>query len=136
MSRALWNISSRLPGVAKLLGANAVGPLIELLRTDSDSAKEHAAAILWEIATTEEGTTNFVAVGGAVGDLVMLLHDGNAIQTEKTSGALRYMAVHSTNVVKTLLSTAMEPLIALLQNGTDISNRNAAACLWQIALTD
>ena len=102
------------------------GPLVALLRTGSDGAKEKAATALANLA---RGNADKIAIAkaGAMGPLVALLRTGSDGAKEKAAGALANLARgNADNKIAIAKAGAMDPLVALLRTGTD-GNKNHAA---------
>ncbi|KAH8055668.1 serine/threonine kinase [Aureococcus anophagefferens] len=112
--------------------AGAADPLVALLRTGTDGAKEEAAGALWGLTTNDDNELAIVKAG-AVDPLVALLRTGTDGAKEAAAGALWGLALNADNKIAIAKAGAADPLVALLRTGTDGAKEQAAAALANLA---
>ncbi|KAH8082083.1 serine/threonine kinase [Aureococcus anophagefferens] len=109
------------------------GPLVDLLRTGTDGAKEWAAGALWNLALNADNRVA-IAKAGAVDPLVDLLRTGTDGAKERAAGALwSWAGQNADNQVAIVKAGAVDPLVDLLRTGTDGAKEQAAWALWSWA---
>ena len=115
--------------------AGAIAPLIELVRSSSEKAKEHAARTLHNLAINATNAAA-IAVAGGIEPLVELLR--SAFDDTKTcvAEALTNLASSHANQVAIVKAGAISPLLELARSGSEKAKEAAAATLNRLAYND
>ena len=113
-------------------GCGAFGPLVELITSGSEQAKEKATSALVSLAMSPDNREK-IAAAGAIEPLVALLRNGSAQAKEAAAGALGTLAISADNQAKIAAAGAIKPLVALLRRGSAEGKGAAALALTNMA---
>ena len=130
---ALWFLSLAAPSSYPFLstaGAGAILPLVRILATGTDEAKDNAAGILANLATRSPNHSAIINAG-AIRPLIRIFTCG---PDKATENAARLVANLSSSLTAIIAIGAIPPLVALLTSGTDGSKANAAKTLLNLLI--
>ncbi|KAF1784156.1 Armadillo-type fold [Phytophthora cactorum] len=108
----------------------AILPLVELVRTGSDTQQEDAAYTLGNLASNNDERRVEIGRIGAIPPLVKLLHTGTGSQKQGAAFALRCLACNNdSNRAAIVEEGAIAPLASLIDEGTEEQIEEAANAL-------
>jgi hypothetical protein len=115
----------------RLVRYGAVPSLVHLLGCGSDTAKEHAAAILWHCARSEPHRSTVVASDAVPRLAGLLTHPCSAVR-EQAAGALSALAWASSGRRAIVAANAVPVLAQMLKLGSPVAVEHAAAAMWAL----
>ena len=125
------NVSNQI----RITEENGIWPLVELLKTPSETY-EHSTKALWHLAANEENQTAIAKAGG-IAPLVQLLSSESAVTAQYAAAALQSLArEHAENQIAIAKAGAIAPLVNLLASESVETQENAVAALLHLASQD
>ncbi|CAL1142550.1 unnamed protein product, partial [Cladocopium goreaui] len=120
---------------AAIVAAGGIPPLIALVTSGSDSAKENAVYALANLAWNDENKAAIAAAGG-IPPLVALITSGSDSAKKYAAGALANLTGNSQNEAAIAAAGGIPPLVALITRGSDSAKEHAARALRNLAVND
>ncbi|CAL1157836.1 unnamed protein product, partial [Cladocopium goreaui] len=120
---------------AAIAAAGGIPPLVALVTSGSDSAKEPAAGALRNLAMNDQNMAAIAAAGG-IPPLVALVTSGSDSAKEQAARALINLALNDQNKAAIAAAGGIPPLVALVTSGSDSAKEHAAGALGNLALND
>jgi vacuolar protein 8 len=133
---ALWHLATLPANRRKILQANAIVPLVKLLRAESDSGPQLAAMTLVRLAEGSPSASASIAKAGSIKPLVRLLTKGSPGTQQISASALAALALVTRNRDIIANAGAIEPLVKLLSDKGLGTPETAARALAHLAVDD
>ncbi|CAN1245059.1 U-box domain-containing protein 3 [Linum grandiflorum] len=122
---ALLNLSIHEENKNMIAEAGAIEPLIHVLNSGSDTAKENSAATLFSLSVLEEYKSK-IGRSGAVKALVNLLSSGTLRGKKDAATALFNLSIFHENKARIVQAGAVKHLVELMEPATGMVDKSVA----------
>lgn len=133
---ALWHLATLHENHRRINKANAIPPIVKLLRVESDSAPQLASMTLLRLAEGSSKAAAGITKAGGTKPLVRLLIRGTPATQQMSAAALAALGLVAKNRDLIASAGAVEPLVKLLCDKTQGTPETAARALAHLAWED
>ena len=120
---------------AVIVAAGGIPPLVALVTSGRDAAKEHAVYALAHFSMNDQNKAAIAAAGG-IPPLVALVTSGSDSAKKNAACSLASLAMNDQNAAGIVAAGGIPPLVALVTSGSDSAKEHAVYALASLAMND